>query len=212
MNLIGQNTSYTFTKFIQDHTAATTFAIIGLIILILLPIILFLHKIFPKKYEYKKLNEVEKDEYLDDVDDWDYYCNDLDYELENLRELNLFRRLNVIFRSIERIIFIPISFAILFLIPLIFNISDAYSNNFTYENKANITEIKDYIKIENDKLTINSLPNKYYYENKTLKTNEHHDFKIIKDDFYTDENFNVKIVDVTGQEYYISKSDFEQLN
>lgn len=211
MNLIGQNTPYTFTKFIQDHTAATTFAIIGLIILILLPIILFLHKIFPKKYEYKKLNEVEKDEYLDDVDDWDYYCNDLDYELENLRELNLFRRLNVIFRSIERIIFIPISFAILFLIPLIFNISDAYSNNFTYENKANITEIKDYIKIENDKLTINSLPDKYYYENKTLKTNEHHDFKIIKDDFYTDENFNVKIVDVTGQEYYISKSDFEKL-
>lgn len=211
MNLIGQNTTYTFTKFIQDYTAATTFAIIGLIILILLPIILFLHKIFPKKYEYKKLNEVEKDEYLDDVDDWDYYCNDLDYELENLRELNLFRRLNVIFRSIERIIFIPISFAILFLIPLIFNISDAYSNNFTYENKANITEIKDYIKIENDKLTINSLPDKYYYENKTLKTNEHHDFKIIKDDFYTDENFNVKIVDVTGQEYYISKSDFEKL-
>lgn len=216
MNLIGQNTPYTFTKFIQDHTGATTFAIIGLIILILLPIILFLHKIFPKKYEYKKLNEVEKDEnfddeYLDDVDDWDYYCNDLDYELENLRELNLFRRLNVIFRSIERIIFIPISFAILFLIPLIFNISDAYSNNFTYENKANITEIKDYIKIENDKLTINSLPDKYYYENKTLKTNEHHDFKIIKDDFYTDENFNVKIVDVTGQEYYISKSDFEKL-
>lgn len=211
MNLIGQNTTYTFTKFIQDYTAATTFAIIGLIILILLPIILFLHKIFPKKYEYKKLNEVEKDEYLDDVDDWDYYCNDLDYELENLRELNLFRRLNVIFRSIERIIFIPISFAILFLIPLIFNISDAYSNNFTYENKANITEIKDYIKIENDKLTINSPPDKYYYENKTLKTNEHHDFKIIKDDFYTDENFNVKIVDVTGQEYYISKSDFEKL-
>lgn len=172
---------------------------------------MFLHKIFPKKYEYKKLNEVEKDEYLDDVDDWDYYCNDLDYELENLPELNLFRRLNVIFRSIERIIFIPISFAILFLIPLIFNISDASSNNFTYENKANITEIKDYIKIENDKLTINSLPDKYYYENKTLKTNEHHDFKIIKDDFYTDENFNVKIVDVTGQEYYISKSDFEKL-
>ena len=121
MNLIGQNTTYTFTKFIQDYTAATTFAIIGLIILILLPIILFLHKIFPKKYEYKKLNEVEKDEYLDDVDDWDYYCNDLDYELENLRELNLFRRLNVIFRSIERIIFIPISFAILFLIPLTFD-------------------------------------------------------------------------------------------
>ena len=121
LNLIGQNTTYTFTKFIQDYTAATTFAIIGLIILILLPIILFLHKIFPKKYEYKKLNEVEKDEYLDDVDDWDYYCNDLDYELENLRELNLFRRLNVIFRSIERIIFIPISFAILFLIPLTFD-------------------------------------------------------------------------------------------
>lgn len=216
MNLIGQNTTYTFTKFIQDNLGATIFATLGLIILILLPIILFLHKIFPKKYEYKKLNEIEKDEnfddeYLDDVDDWNYYYDDLDYELENFRELNLFRKLNVVFRSNERIIFIPISFAILFLIPLIFNISDAYSNNFTYKSAANITEIKDYIKIENDKLTINSLPDKYYYENKTLKTNEHHDFKIIKDNFYTDPNFNIKIIDVKGQEYYISKSEFEQL-
>ena len=213
MNLIGQNTPYTFTKFIQDHTAATTFAIIGLIILILLPIILFLHKIFPKKYEYKKLNEVENfdNDYLDDDDDWDCYYDDLDYELENFRELNLFRKLNVVFRSIEGIIFIPISFAILFLIPLIFNISDAYSNNFTYKNTASITEVKDYIKINNDKLTINPLPDKYYYENKTLKPDEHHDFKIVKDDFYTDENLNVKIVDVTGQEYYISKSEFEKL-
>jgi hypothetical protein len=185
------------------------FASIGLIILILLTIILFLHKIFPKKYEYKKLNEVEKNKNFDD--DWDCYSDDLDYELENLRELNLFRKLNVVFRSIEGLIFIPISFAILFLIPLIFNISDAYSNNFTYKNTANITEIKDYIKIDKNKLTINPLPDKYYYENKALKTNEHHDFKIIKDDFYTDETLNIKIIDVTGKEYYISKSEFEQL-
>ena len=199
MNLIGQNTHYTFVKFIQDNTAEIMFASIGLIILILLPIIVFLHKIFPKKYEYKKLNEVEN------------FDDDLDYELENFSELNLFRKLNVVFRSIEGIIFIAISFAILFLIPLIFNISDAYSNNFTYKNTANITEIKDYIKIDKDKLTINPLPDKYYYENKALKTNEHHDFKIIKDDFYTDETLNIKIIDVTGKEYYISKSEFEQL-
>lgn len=199
MNLIGQNTHYTFVKFIQDNTAEIMFASIGLIILILLPIIIFLHKIFPKKYEYKKLNEVEN------------FDDDLDYELENFSELNLFRKLNVVFRSIEGIIFIAISFAILFLIPLIFNISDAYSNNFTYKNTANITEIKDYIKIDKDKLTINPLPDKYYYENKALKTNEHHDFKIIKDDFYTDETLNIKIIDVTGKEYYISKSEFEQL-
>ena len=209
MNLIGQNTHYTFVKFIQDNTAEIMFASIGLIILILLTIILFLHKIFPKKYEYKKLNEVEKNKNFDD--DWDCYSDDLDYELENLRELNLFRKLNVVFRSIEGLIFIPISFAILFLIPLIFNISDAYSNNFTYKNTANITEIKDYIKIDKNKLTINPLPDKYYYENKALKTNEHHDFKIIKDDFYTDETLNIKIIDVTGKEYYISKSEFEQL-
>lgn len=66
MNLIGQNTHYTFVKFIQDNTAETMFASIGLIILILLTIILFLHKIFPKKYEYKKLNEVEKNKNFDD--------------------------------------------------------------------------------------------------------------------------------------------------
>lgn len=199
MNLIEQNTHYTFVKFIQDNTAETTFAIIGLIILILLPIIIFLHKIFPKKYEYKKLNEVEN------------FDDDLDYELENFSELNLFRKLNVVFRAIEGIIFIPISLAILFFIPLTLNTIDASSNNFTYKNTANITEIKDYIKIDKDKLTINPLPDKYYYENKTLKTNEHHDFKIIKDDFYTDEILNFKIIDVTGKEYYISKSEFEQL-
>lgn len=209
MNLIGQNTHYTFVKFIQDNTAETMFASIGLIILILLTIILFLHKIFPKKYEYKKLNEVEKNKNLDD--DWDCYSDDLDYELENLRELNLFRKLNVVFRAIEGIIFIPISLAILFFIPLTLNTIDASSNNFTYKNTANITEIKDYIKIDKDKLTINPLPDKYYYENKALKTNEHHDFKIIKDDFYTDETLNIKIIDVTGKEYYISKSEFEQL-
>ena len=199
MNLIEQNTHYTFVKFIQDNTAETTFAIIGLIILILLPIIIFLHKIFPKKYEYKKLNEVEN------------FDDDLDYELENFSELNLFRKLNVVFRAIEGIIFIPISLAILFFIPLTLNTIDASSNNFTYKNTANITEIKDYIKIDKDKLTINPLPDKYYYENKTLKTNEHHDFKIIKDDFYTDEILNFKMIDVTGKEYYISKSEFEQL-
>ena len=209
MNLIGQNTHYTFVKFIQDNTAETMFASIGLIILILLTIILFLHKIFPKKYEYKKLNEVEKNKNFDD--DWDCYSDDLDYELENFRELNLFRKLNVVFRAIEGIIFIPISLAILFFIPLTLNTIDASSNNFTYKNTTNITEIKDYIKIDKDKLTINPLPDKYYYENKTLKTNEHHDFKIIKDDFYTDEIINFKIIDVTGKEYYISKSEFEQL-
>lgn len=209
MNLIEQNTHYTFVKFIQDNTAETIFTSIGLIILILLTIILFLHKIFPKKYEYKKLNEVEKNKNFDD--DWDCYSDDLDYELENFRELNLFRKLNVVFRAIEGIIFIPISLAILFFIPLTLNTIDASSNNFTYKNTANITEIKDYIKIDKDKLTINPLPDKYYYENKTLKTNEHHDFKIIKDDFYTDEILNFKIIDVTGKEYYISKSEFEQL-
>lgn len=214
MNLIGQNKQYTFVKFIQDNTATTTFAIIGLIILILLPIIIFLHKIFPKKYEYKKLNEVGKnknfnDDYLEA--DWNYYYDDLHYELKNFHKLNLLRKLNVVFRSIEGIIFIPISLAVLFFIPLTLNTIDASSNNFTYKNTANITEIKNYIKIDKDKLTINPLPDKYYYENKTLKINEHHDFKIIKDDFYTDETLNVKIIDVIGQEYYISKSDFEQL-
>lgn len=231
MNLIGQNTHYTFAKFIQDNTAATIFASIGLIILILLPIILFLHKIFPKKQKTKELNIFENhknqkeyfnhedldDENWDDEDwdvedsgedsDDDYYYDDL----KNFDKLNLFRKLNILLREFKELVYFTISFILILLTPLIINTINASSNNFTYENSTSITEVKDYIKINNDKLTINPLPDKYYYENKTLKTNEHHDFKIIKDDFYTDENLNVKIIDVTGQEYYISKSEFEQL-
>ena len=236
MNLIGQNTHYTFTKFIQDHTAATIFASIGLIMLILLPIILFLHKIFPKKQKTKELNIFEnhknKEEYFNhedfdedlddenwDGEDWDDEdsddddSDDDDYydDLKNFDKLNVFRKLNILLREFKELVYFTISFILILLTPLIINTIDASSNNFTYENSTSITEVKDYIKIDNDKLTINPLPDKYYYENKNLKTNEHHDFKIIKDDFYTDETLNVKLIDVTGQEYYISKSEFEQL-
>lgn len=77
------------------------------------------------------------------------------------------------------------------------------------EVSASIVEIKDKIKIEGDKLTIEPLPNKYSYNNDYLTSNESHDFKISKDTFYSDSD--VKLVDKRGKEYYIQKPEFEEL-
>ena len=95
------------------------------------------------------------------------------------------------------------------MLPLILVINNAFHNNFNYEQQANLTEIKDYIKIDNDKLTIESLPDKYYYKNKELKREQSHDFKIIKDAFYRDND--IKLVDKTNKEYMISKEELEYI-
>ena len=77
------------------------------------------------------------------------------------------------------------------------------------EVPASIIAIKDKIKIEGDKLTIEPLPDKHNYKNNYLTSNDSHDFKIVKDTFYSDSD--VKLVDKRGKEYYIPKHEFEEL-
>ena len=74
-----------------------------------------------------------------------------------------------------------------------------------------ITEIKDYIKIENNRLTVNPLPENYQYQNKTFdkpkdKTKPH-DFKI--DDVYKESN--VKLIDINNNTYEITHEQLEEL-
>lgn len=96
------------------------------------------------------------------------------------------------------------------MLPLLATVITMFENNFSHTQSANITEIKDYIKIDKDKLTIDKLPDKYKYVNKEL-SNEHHDFKIVRDEFYTDDDIPIKLIDKDSNEYKISKSDFDKL-
>lgn len=70
-----------------------------------------------------------------------------------------------------------------------------------------ITEIKDHIKIENNRLTINPLPENYQYQNRTLDETKAHDFKI--DDFYKESN--VKLIDINNNTYEITHEQLEEL-
>ena len=70
-----------------------------------------------------------------------------------------------------------------------------------------ITEIKEHIKIENNRLTINPLPENYQYQNKTLDKIKPHDFKI--DDVYRESN--VKLIDSNNNIYEITHEQLEEL-
>lgn len=81
----------------------------------------------------------------------------------------------------------------------------------TVQEAVPITDIKEYIKIENNKLTISPLPENYQYQNKTFdkakdKTKPH-DFKI--DDVYRESN--VKLIDINNNTYEITHEQLEEL-
>lgn len=97
------------------------------------------------------------------------------------------------------------------MLPLLATVITMFENNFSHTQSANITEIKDYIKIDKDKLTIDKLPDKYSYTNKELKNEQRHNFKIVRDEFYTDDDIPIKLIDKDSNEYKISKSDFDKL-
>ena len=79
----------------------------------------------------------------------------------------------------------------------------------TYNKSVKLTEIKDHITVHDDKLTIKSLPEPYRYNNNKLNSSEPHDFKITKDDFYSDAN--PKLVDRDGNQYEITAEELNQL-
>lgn len=72
---------------------------------------------------------------------------------------------------------------------------------------APITEIKEHIKIEGNRLTIDPLPKNYHYQNYTLDGAKAHDFKI--DDFYKESN--VKLIDSNNNTYEITHEQLEEL-
>ena len=70
-----------------------------------------------------------------------------------------------------------------------------------------ITEIKEHIKIDNNRLTINPLPENYQYKDDVLDRTKPHDFKI--DDFYKETN--VKLIDSNNNTYEITHDQLEEL-
>lgn len=79
----------------------------------------------------------------------------------------------------------------------------------TYNKSVKLTEVKDSITIHDNKLTIKSLPEPYHYKNNKLSNSEPHDFKITKDEFYTDAN--PKLVDRDCNQYEITAEELNQL-
>lgn len=70
-----------------------------------------------------------------------------------------------------------------------------------------ITEIKEHIKIEDNRLTIDALPENYQYKDNKLDKTKPHDFKI--DDFYKE--LNVKLIDSNNNTYEITHEQLEEL-
>lgn len=89
---------------------------------------------------------------------------------------------------------------------LIFKINSQPGKTMVQE-PVPINEIKDHIKIENNRLTINPLPENYQYQNKTLDKIKPHDFKI--DDVYRESN--VKLIDSNNNIYEITHEQLEEL-
>lgn len=79
----------------------------------------------------------------------------------------------------------------------------------TYNKSVQITKIRDHMTIHDNKLTIKSLPEPYRYNNNKLNSSEPHDFKITKDDFYSDAN--PKLIDRDGNSYEITAEELTQL-
>lgn len=89
---------------------------------------------------------------------------------------------------------------------LIFKINSQPGKTMVQE-PVPITEIKEHIKIQNNRLTINPLPENYQYQNKTLDKIKPHDFKI--DDVYRESN--VKLIDSNNNIYEITHEQLEEL-
>lgn len=224
MDLIEKYTPYTFDAFMHYHPITLMLATSGLIVLSfqILEFIRLLKLCKKAGIKYKDVkNEDVKYKYTND-----YYCIDIDITDDEERKRLESRGVEITNEEIEHAkllkylkkevpdarsnISITLCLASLLMLPLLATVITMFENNFSHTQSANITEIKDYIKIDKDKLTIDKLPDKYKYVNKEL-SNEHHDFKIVRDEFYTDDDIPIKLIDKDSNEYKISKSDFDKL-
>lgn len=218
MDLIVKYVPYSFKSFLFENPLSLAFATIGLIVLGLAFVKFIILLKFCKKagIDYKEV----KHEYINDIlryidlaDEKELkkleFSIGIKFEKDELEYYKILQHLKKEVPEARLNMIIATLWTTLLMLPLILVINNAFHNNFNYEQQANLTEIKDYIKIDNDKLTIESLPDKYYYKNKELKREQFHDFKIIKDAFYRDND--IKLVDKTNKEYMISKEELEYI-
>lgn len=218
MNLIVKYVPYSFKSFLFENPLSLIFATLGLILLGLafVKFIRLLRICKKLGIDYKDV----KHDYIDDI--LRYIDLSDEKELKKLElaniikiekdELDYYKILQYLKKEVPdaRLNMIMASLSLFLLIqPLIFTVSIDFLNDFDYRQPANLIEIKDHIDIDNDKLTIEKLPDTYQYKNKELRKNQLHDFKIVKNEFYRDDD--IKLVDKTNKEYTISKSELDEL-
>lgn len=75
------------------------------------------------------------------------------------------------------------------------------------QTEANLSEIKEHIKISEGKLTIESLPENYNYKNTDLNKNKTQDFEI----YESSKEPNVKLIDSKNNKYEITQKQLEEL-
>lgn len=75
------------------------------------------------------------------------------------------------------------------------------------QTKANLSEIKEHIKISEGKLTIESMPENYTYKNTDLNKNKSQDFEINE----SNKESNVKLIDSKNNKYEITYKQLEEL-
>ena len=89
------------------------------------------------------------------------------------------------------------------------NIYDYHKHNSTIWTSATLVDIKNQVHINDNKLTIDPLPENYMYNANLLTRDEPHDFQIVKNDFYQDAK--IHLIDKDQREYELSSKDFDEL-
>ena len=89
------------------------------------------------------------------------------------------------------------------------NLHDYYEHDSTIWTHTTLADIKNQVHINDNKLTIDPLPENYMYNANFLTRDEPHDFQIVKNDFYQDEE--IKLIDKKQREYKIPSKDFDDL-
>lgn len=193
MNLINELVPYTLKLFITDNIFSLIFATIGLIILIIV-LTRFLKLLKECKYHGIRYNG--------DIPELpNNYHSIRDKKYDSIMILKY-----KITRFNAHMFYNMITIFVLFL-PILDNLYIACSHNFAKENPVTLSQLKEYIRVKDDKLTIDPLPDQYHY--KKLNSNESHNFKIIKDEFYRD--INPKLVDKNGNRYEITNDELDKL-
>ena len=195
MNLIEKEATYTIKNFLLENYILLGTFILGICFIAILinNIIKIIKRCKKQKITFSEIRAITKEDAYHDV-----ICAKLGNKDKKLGEIYNHRILNLVLILVT-------------ILPFSVVLSKSYSNNFKHLEPANIVEIKDHIKINNDKLTIDSLPDNYSYNDKKLSPNTHHDFKIVKNDFYTDSDSTIKLIDKNQKEYTISKNELEEL-